>query len=177
VGAWLFSRWIGGLPYIYGPLLMGTICYYMTGRLGALSRPHACMPGHAQLLWWAGAGAGFKGSFTNFLLFEAIFISINMASLTMGQFCASLTSNVLVGLTTGASVRPLPTRGLEDGRGTDLRLALVAVTVPFLATPMIMFSGLLYQRNLMPVWLSWIEKVSIINYGFSALLLQTAVGS
>jgi len=35
---------------------------------------------------------------------------------------------------------------------------------------MILFSGLLYQRDSVPPYLSWIQYVSLVNYGFSALL-------
>lgn len=38
---------------------------------------------------------------------------------------------------------------------------------------MIMFSGMLYPRSLMPTWLSWIQDVSICNYGFEALMAIT----
>lgn len=41
-----------------------------------------------------------------------------------------------------------------------------------MSTPMILFSGLLYQRGTVPSWLAWIESVSIVNYGFSAMLIQ-----
>jgi hypothetical protein len=39
-------------------------------------------------------------------------------------------------------------------------------------TPMIMFSGLLYQRNTIAPWLEWLEQLSLVNYGFSALVIQ-----
>ena len=35
---------------------------------------------------------------------------------------------------------------------------------------MIMFSGILYQTSLVPPYLEWLEKFSIVNYGFSALM-------
>lgn len=35
---------------------------------------------------------------------------------------------------------------------------------------MVMFSGMLYQRSSLPPLLSWCESLSIVNYGFSALL-------
>lgn len=35
---------------------------------------------------------------------------------------------------------------------------------------MVMFSGLLYDRKAVPVWLAWIEKVSLVDYTNSALL-------
>lgn len=37
---------------------------------------------------------------------------------------------------------------------------------------MILFSGLLYQRGTAPAYLAWIEKISIVNYTFSAMLIQ-----
>lgn len=37
---------------------------------------------------------------------------------------------------------------------------------------MILFSGLLYDRQLVPLWLKWLEYVSIVNYGFAALILN-----
>jgi hypothetical protein len=40
--------------------------------------------------------------------------------------------------------------------------------------PMIMFSGLLYKRESVPPYLAWMEKISIVNYSFSALLVEQA---
>lgn len=37
---------------------------------------------------------------------------------------------------------------------------------------MIMFSGLLIERSSVPVWLAWIEKISIVNYAFDTLMSQ-----
>ena len=37
---------------------------------------------------------------------------------------------------------------------------------------MIMFSGLLIQRDSVPVWLAWIEKISIVKYAFDTLMSQ-----
>ena len=39
-------------------------------------------------------------------------------------------------------------------------------------SPMIMFSGLLIERSSVPVWLAWIEKISIVNYAFDTLMSQ-----
>jgi hypothetical protein len=44
------------------------------------------------------------------------------------------------------------------------------LAVPVVLTPMIMFSGILYERGSLPMYLSWLENLSIVNYGFSALL-------
>jgi hypothetical protein len=46
------------------------------------------------------------------------------------------------------------------------------VAVPAVTMPMIMFSGLLYQRDSVPSYLAWLEKISIVNYTFSALLVE-----
>ena len=44
--------------------------------------------------------------------------------------------------------------------------------LPSILRPMIMFSGLLIQRDSVPVWLAWIEKISIVNYAFDTLMSQ-----
>jgi hypothetical protein len=44
--------------------------------------------------------------------------------------------------------------------------------VPAFTTPMLMFSGLLYERSSIPTWLKWIEDISLVNYAFDALLAQ-----
>jgi hypothetical protein len=49
---------------------------------------------------------------------------------------------------------------------------MFCVAVPAFTMPMIMFSGLLYKRDSVPPYLSWLENVSIVNYSFSALLLE-----
>ena len=37
---------------------------------------------------------------------------------------------------------------------------------------MIMFSGILYERSSVPAWLGWLQTLSIVNYSFSALMIQ-----
>jgi ABC-type multidrug transport system permease subunit len=49
---------------------------------------------------------------------------------------------------------------------------MFCVAVPAFTMPMIMFSGLLYKRDSAPPYLAWMEKISIVNYTFSALLVQ-----
>jgi ABC-type multidrug transport system permease subunit len=44
--------------------------------------------------------------------------------------------------------------------------------VPAFVAPMIMFSGILYERNTVPVWLGWLQNLSLVNYSFSALMIQ-----
>jgi ABC-type multidrug transport system permease subunit len=48
--------------------------------------------------------------------------------------------------------------------------AFVALAVPVVMTPMIMFSGILYERGSLPWYFSWLENLSVVNYGFSALM-------
>jgi ABC-type multidrug transport system permease subunit len=44
--------------------------------------------------------------------------------------------------------------------------------VPGFVAPMIMFSGILYERQSVPVWLAWLERISLVNYAFGSLLAQ-----
>lgn len=37
-------------------------------------------------------------------------------------------------------------------------------------TPMVVFSGVLYQRSAVPSYLTWLHSLSITNYGFQALI-------
>lgn len=37
---------------------------------------------------------------------------------------------------------------------------------------MILFSGMLYERRSVPHGLHWIQDISIMNYGFNALILN-----
>jgi ABC-type multidrug transport system permease subunit len=50
---------------------------------------------------------------------------------------------------------------------------MVALTVlPAFAAPMIMFSGVLYEKSTAPAWLGWLHRVSLVNYAFSALVTE-----
>ncbi len=44
--------------------------------------------------------------------------------------------------------------------------------MPLLITPMILFSGMLYERSSVPRGLRWIQSLSVMNYGFAALVLN-----
>jgi hypothetical protein len=41
-------------------------------------------------------------------------------------------------------------------------------------TPMVVFSGALYQRSAVPSYLTWLHDISITNYGFQALIASQA---
>jgi hypothetical protein len=64
------------------------------------------------------------------------------------------------------------------GGGLDSRVGLLSVgfAVPVVMTPMIMFSGILYERGSLPLYLSWMENLSIVNYGFAALMSMQVRG-
>ena len=44
--------------------------------------------------------------------------------------------------------------------------------LPLFITPMILFSGLLYERSSVPPGLEWIQDISVMNYGFALLVLN-----
>jgi hypothetical protein len=48
--------------------------------------------------------------------------------------------------------------------------ALRCAAVPAFITPMVLFSGFLYDTATLPPYLAWLPKASIVNYGFSALV-------
>lgn len=49
---------------------------------------------------------------------------------------------------------------------------MVVVSVPVLVTPMVLFSGLLYDRTTVSPWLRWIQDTSLVNYTYTALVLN-----
>lgn len=73
-----------------------------------------------------------------------MFFIINFASQSLGYLVSSFSANPLVGLSI---------------------LAL-------LTTPMILFSGMLYERNSVPHCLKWTQDLSIANYGFALLVIN-----
>lgn len=44
--------------------------------------------------------------------------------------------------------------------------------LPLFITPMILFSGMLYERYSVPAGLQWIQDISVINYSFGLLVLN-----
>lgn len=121
-------------------------------------------------------------SWKAYLLYVFVFVSINWCSIALGHFASCVSSNILVGLsvcTSYADTRDTcPPPPIHSYRPDFPALTacpvppLCPLTVPAMSTPMILFSGLLYQRGTVPSWLAWIESVSIVNYGFSAMLIQ-----
>lgn len=76
--------------------------------------------------------------------FCLILFLINLAAQSVGYLASSFSSNPIVGLS----------------------------ILPLLITPMILFSGMLYERSSVPRGLRWIQDISIMNYGFNALILN-----
>ncbi|TFJ86806.1 hypothetical protein NSK_001894 [Nannochloropsis salina CCMP1776] len=117
IGPYLVARFIVDAPMGYGPFLLITLLYWMTGMDSDIGK---------------------------FIIFALTFISGNWASTSMGQYVSSFSANPFIGLT----------------------------ILPAFVAPMIMFSGILYERSSVPAWLSWLQTLSIVNYSFSALMIQ-----
>ena len=117
VGPYLFASFWGILPMAYGPFLLVTVMYWMTGM-----DPY----------------------FWSYLKFAGIYLSYDIACLELGQFVSSLSGNPMIGMT----------------------------ILPAFVAPMIMFSGVLYQKSTVPAWLGWMQHVSLVNYSFSALMAE-----
>jgi len=45
-------------------------------------------------------------------------------------------------------------------------------TAPLMLTPMILFSGFLYERTTVNTGLSWLQDLSLANYSFSLLIMN-----
>ena len=101
----------------YGPFLLVTVMYWMTGM---------------------------DADFVRYLRFAGIYLSYDIACLGLGQFVSSLSGNPMIGMT----------------------------ILPAFVAPMIMFSGVLYQKSTVPSWLGWMHHVSLVNYSFSALMAE-----
>jgi len=117
VGPYLFASFWGILPMAYGPFLLVTVMYWMTGMDANLG---------------------------SYLKFAGIYLSYDIACLELGQFVSSLSGNPMIGMT----------------------------ILPAFVAPMIMFSGVLYQKSTVPGWLGWMQHVSLVNYAFSALMAE-----
>jgi hypothetical protein len=79
-----------------------------------------------------------------FLEFTGIMALLTVCSLSLGTLCSAFHDNLMVCMS----------------------------LLPGIVTPMILFSGLLYERNTVPVWLAWIQNFSIVNYGLSAFMIH-----
>lgn len=48
------------------------------------------------------------------------------------------------------------------------------VAVPVLITPMILFSGMLYERQSVRPYLRWMQDLSLVNYSYATYVLNEA---
>ena len=132
-----------------------------------------------SLLSFFALSIGMDPSFSKFLVFALTFISGNWASTSLGQFVSSFSANPFIGLTLCklmcrwlALAAPLSFHISSCFAHTRNVHLLYTHTVPAFVAPMIMFSGILYERSSVPWWLGWIQSLSIVNYSFSALMIQ-----
>jgi hypothetical protein len=88
--------------------------------------------------------AGLAPDFGNFINFCIIMFLIVNASASTGYLASSFSPDPVLGL---------------------------AIT-PIIDTPMILFSGMLYERARVPIFLQWMQYVSVVNFGFAALIIN-----
>ena len=81
---------------------------------------------------------------------------------TAGQFFIFLLTYMLLGLA-GNSLGLLIGSVILDEKS-------VAAVVPIILLPFLLFSGFFKNRNDLPGWISWIEYISPIKYGFIAFM-------
>lgn len=106
---------------------------------------------------------------SDFFSYCLILVLTSLASLTLGVFVGSVSQHVVLCLIirkTHASRHwtkccSLVPNGHRCCCLSLLPHALGLTPVPAFEVPMIMFSGLLYERSSVPAWLAWIEKVSV----------------
>ena len=114
-GPYLCAKVVYELPFLYGPLVLVTLLYWMTGLIASVG---------------------------SFVAFAGVVALVTQASCAMALMVGSLSAN------------PMLTLGI----------------LPAFITPMVLFSGFLYDTATLPGYLSWLPKVSIVNYGFAALV-------
>jgi len=85
---------------------------------------------------------GLTPSLAAFLQFAGVVALTTQASCAMALMVGSLSAN------------PMLTLGI----------------LPAFITPMVLFSGFLYDTATLPSYLAWLPKISIVNYGFAALI-------
>jgi ABC-type multidrug transport system permease subunit len=88
--------------------------------------------------------AGLAPTGSAFGYFLLILFLSNFSAQSLGYLASSFTSNPVVGLS----------------------------ILPLLITPMILFSGMLYERHSVPAGLRWIQDISVMNYSFALLVLN-----
>lgn len=86
--------------------------------------------------------AGLLSDWATFWSFTAVAVLMAQASMSMGVALACFSLDPSIGLT----------------------------LLPVLTAPMVMFSGVLYERASVPSSLSWMSSISIINHGFALML-------
>jgi hypothetical protein len=60
---------------------------------------------------------------------------------------------------------------------SDVRVGLCGLScaaVPVLITPMILFSGMLYERQSVRPYLRWMQDLSLVNYSYATYVLNEA---
>jgi len=87
--------------------------------------------------------AGLAPTGSAFGYFFLILFLSNFSAQSLGYLASSFTSNPVVGLS----------------------------ILPLVITPMILFSGMLYERHSVPEGLRWIQDISVMNYSFALLVL------
>jgi len=87
---------------------------------------------------------GLVGDVGVFGWYCLVFFVMNFAAQSLGYLASSFSANPVVGLS----------------------------ILPLIITPMILFSGMLYERHSVPPSLEWIQDISIMNYGFALLVLN-----
>lgn len=87
---------------------------------------------------------GLVGDVGVFGWYCLVFFVMNFAAQSLGYLASSFSANPVVGLS----------------------------ILPLIITPMILFSGMLYERHSVPPSLEWIQDISIMNYGFALLILN-----
>lgn len=114
-GPYLAAKFLYELPYAYGPMLMVTILYWMTG---------------------------LKPTVGDFVQFAGVVVLTTQASCALALMVSCLSASPVVSL----------------------------ALLPAFITPMVLFSGFLYDTAHLPSYLAWLPKVSIVNYGFASLV-------
>jgi ATP-binding cassette subfamily G (WHITE) protein 1 len=85
---------------------------------------------------------GFRPGFDHFLIYLLFLILLSLCGFALGLFCASLFENIAVGLA----------------------LATLALL------PLIIYGGFFVNASNSPVWIAWIQWISMVQYAFTGLI-------
>ena len=123
---------------------------------------------------------GLEASLGQFLKFGGVVVLATQASCALALMVASFSANALLTLALrkwqSARTR-LGWRRLSISTTAHNSTNSQLRTVPAFITPMVLFSGFLYDTAALPPYLAWLPKVSIVNYGFSAMVREWGLGS